>query len=183
MQDVSLLVFDEAHRAVGDYAYVSIAQQFHKQAKYARILSLTASPGTEQEKILEICKNLYIEEVEIRHQDDPDVKPYIQDIDVSWEYVELPSVFTVIKQHLEKCYNEKLHTIKKFGYLNRGHPKRLSEHPHSPLDDLSPSGEWGCSDSRFGAECGLLVSLVTSDMLHSTIVHPRHEIEGELDDE
>lgn len=121
LQDVSLLVFDEAHRAVGDYAYVFIAQQFHKQAKYARILSLTASPGTEQEKILEICKNLYIEEVEIRHQDDPDVKPYIQTIDVSWEYVELPSVFTVIKQHLEKCYNEKLHTIKKFGYLNRGH--------------------------------------------------------------
>ena len=32
LQDVSLLVFDEAHRAVGDYAYVFIAQQFHKQA-------------------------------------------------------------------------------------------------------------------------------------------------------
>ena len=49
-----MLVIDEAHRAVGDYAYVFVAQQYHKKAKYPRILSLTASPGSDIEKIQEV---------------------------------------------------------------------------------------------------------------------------------
>ena len=119
LEDVSLLIFDEAHRATGDYAYVFIAEQFHTYAKYPRILGLTASPGTEKEKILEICKNLFIEELEIRGEEDPDVKPYVQEIAVSWEYVELPEEFLVVKKHLERCYNDKLQLVKKLGYLNR----------------------------------------------------------------
>jgi len=75
LKDVSLIVFDEAHRAIGDYAYVFIAKQYHKKAKYPRILALTASPGSDLEKIQEVTKNLFIEEVEIRTDQDPDVKP------------------------------------------------------------------------------------------------------------
>ena len=45
MEDVSVMVFDEAHRAAGDYSYVFIAKQYQKKAKYPKILALTASPG------------------------------------------------------------------------------------------------------------------------------------------
>lgn len=40
------IVFDEAHRAVGNYDYVNIARYFSN----ARTLGLTASPGYKREK-------------------------------------------------------------------------------------------------------------------------------------
>ena len=32
LEEVSLLVFDESHRAVGDYAYTFVAKQYNKKA-------------------------------------------------------------------------------------------------------------------------------------------------------
>ena len=51
LTDVSLVVFDEGHRAVGDYAYVFLAKEYKKQARHGRVLALTASPGTDEETI------------------------------------------------------------------------------------------------------------------------------------
>ncbi len=42
---VSLLVLDEAHRAVGDYAYCAIARSYKEHATSPHILAMTASPG------------------------------------------------------------------------------------------------------------------------------------------
>lgn len=51
LEDVVLLVFDEAHRAVGNYSYVFIAKEYLKTAKHPLVLGLTASPGSDEEKI------------------------------------------------------------------------------------------------------------------------------------
>ena len=69
LNDVSLVVFDEAHRAVGDYSYVFLAKTYLKQAFDARILGLTASPGTSEDKINEVCRNLFIDSLEARNRD------------------------------------------------------------------------------------------------------------------
>ena len=45
LRDFVLLVFDEAHRCVKDYAYTQIAQWYMKQAENQLIVGLTASPG------------------------------------------------------------------------------------------------------------------------------------------
>ncbi|MBI5388968.1 DEAD/DEAH box helicase [Candidatus Woesearchaeota archaeon] len=119
LEEVSLLGVDEAHRAVGDYAYNFIAKQYDKLAKYPRILALTASPGSDMEKIMEVCKNLYIEEIEIRTENDPDVKPYIQEVDITWIPVELPTSFQSIQKFLKDCFRTKLHEIKKLGFITR----------------------------------------------------------------
>jgi ERCC4-related helicase len=47
-KDFFLIVFDEAHRAVKDYAYTSIAKQYVQHCSYPLILGLTASPGSEK---------------------------------------------------------------------------------------------------------------------------------------
>jgi len=97
LEDISLLIADEAHNAVKDYAYTWISKQYYKKARYPRIIGLTASPGSELEKIQEVCKNLYIEEIEIRTDTDPDVKPYVHEIDIKWVSVTLPQVFSDVK--------------------------------------------------------------------------------------
>ncbi|MBU0666269.1 MAG: DEAD/DEAH box helicase [Nanoarchaeota archaeon] len=118
LEDVSLLVVDEAHRAVKDYAYVFVAKQYYKKAKYPRILGLTASPGSNKETIAEVCKNLFIESIEVRTDTDPDMKPYIQEVDITWISVNFPESFKEIKYFLETCFKTKLSEMKNLGHLN-----------------------------------------------------------------
>ncbi len=112
LEEVSLLGFDEAHRAVGDYSYVWIARQYTKYSKFPRVIGLTASPGSDMEKIKLVCKNLYIDEVEVRTENDPDVRPYVQEIDINWLYVELPKKFKEIHKYLSNCQDSKVSQIK-----------------------------------------------------------------------
>ncbi len=110
LENVPLIIFDECHRSVGDYAYCFIAKKYVESAKNFQILGLTASPGSTEEKINEIKKNLYIDHVEIRTEQDSDVKPYIFKVENEWIKVKLPSEFMDIK----KIITEKLRTIYKW---------------------------------------------------------------------
>ena len=87
LDDVSLIVFDEAHRSVGDYAYVDVATAY-KEVRGGLVLGMTASPGSSAEKILEVCGSLGIAGVEIRTEYDPDVVNYVHDIEVERILVE-----------------------------------------------------------------------------------------------
>ena len=119
LDNVSLLIADEAHNAVKDYSYTWVSKQYRKKSKYPRIIGLTASPGSDLEKIQEVCKNLYIEEIEIRTDKDPDVKPYVHEIDINWVEVELPKVFLEAKNYLQNFLNDRLEKLKKCGILRR----------------------------------------------------------------
>ena len=110
IKKVSLIIFDECHRAIGDYAYCFIAKKYIESAVVPQILGLTASPGSTQDKINEIKENLFINHVEIRTEKDIDVKPYIQDVDNQWIKIKLPNEFIEIKKILE----EKLKNIYKW---------------------------------------------------------------------
>jgi Fanconi anemia group M protein len=118
LRDVSLLCVDECHRATGDYSYVFIAKQYNKQAKNQRILALTASPGSDMEKINEVTTNLHIEQVEIRTETDPDVKPYVQEVEKDYIYVDLPAELQVVHNCLKHSFKSKLTEIKNLGYIN-----------------------------------------------------------------
>ncbi|MBI2102780.1 DEAD/DEAH box helicase [Candidatus Woesearchaeota archaeon] len=116
LEDVSLLVLDEAHHATGEYAYVWVAKQYEKNAKYSRILALTASPGSDLEKIKEVCQNLHIERVEVRTEKDPDVKPYIQHVEMNWIPVNFPIEFQKVQKILLDCKKSKLLEVQNKGY-------------------------------------------------------------------
>lgn len=85
----SLIIFDEAHRATGNYAYTFISREFQK-ARKRLILAMTASPGGTREKLDEIRSNLGIEEVILKSDTDPDVAPYVGGITVNRVVLELP---------------------------------------------------------------------------------------------
>ncbi len=118
LEDVVLMVFDEAHRAVGDYPYVFIAKEYMRTAKNPLILALTASPGGTEEKIREVQQNLFIKNIEIKTPDDPDVKPYVKDIYVQWVGVPLPEQFREIKRLLENAIRIRLRRLKEIGVVS-----------------------------------------------------------------
>ena len=114
---VSLLVIDEAHRAQKDYSYTWIAKQYHKNSQFERIIGLTASPGSDNDTISEIINNLYIKNIEVRSDEDPDVKQYVQEINIDWIKVDFPDELKEIKKFLDDSLKTKLISLSELGFL------------------------------------------------------------------
>jgi Fanconi anemia group M protein len=117
LNDFSLLIFDEAHRAVKDYAYTAIARKYVDQSEHPVILAMTASPGSDTRRIQDICDNLFIEHLEYRTEEDADVKPYVNPIDVNWQWVNLTSEHNYIRSILRNMLDDKLRWLIQRGYL------------------------------------------------------------------
>lgn len=106
LKEVCLLIEDEAHRCIKNYDYKYIAQEYLTQSLHPRILGLTASPGSEKSKIKDICKNLSIEEVELRGRESSDVKEYLQELEIEKIMLDLPVEFEEMRQVLLKLFGE-----------------------------------------------------------------------------
>jgi len=112
LKNVCLLIEDEAHRCIKSYDYNYVSQEYQKQSSHPRILGLTASPGNDVSRIKEICKNLSIEEVELRTRDSYDVKKYLQELEFEKKIVELPEEFQELKRALTKLLNEYIEELR-----------------------------------------------------------------------
>ena len=121
LSEFSLLVFDEAHRAVKDYAYTSIARYYVQQSSHPVILAMTASPGSEKSRMEEVSNNLYIEQIEYRNEEDGDVKPYINPIDVTWKWFTIPQEYKYISSTLRVMLEDKLQFLIERGLLRKKH--------------------------------------------------------------
>ena len=106
LNEVCLLVEDEAHRCINNYDYRYVAQIYKEQAKNPRILGMTASPGSETKKIKEICNNLFIEAVELRTRESSDVKTYLKELKFEKAMVDLPEEFIKIRSTLSRLFEE-----------------------------------------------------------------------------
>ncbi|MGI0066988.1 MAG: DEAD/DEAH box helicase [Thermoplasmata archaeon] len=115
---VDLLIFDEAHHAVGKYAYVAIAQRFlAERHSGAHLLGLTASPGGKDERIEEVLGVFGLPRVEARSREDDGVREYVQPVDLELRWVELPPEVRAIRDRLEEAAHEFARRLQKIGYL------------------------------------------------------------------
>jgi len=105
LKDVCLLIEDEAHRCIKNYDYTAVAKAYRNQSSHQRVLGLTASPGSDPEKIKEICRHLSVEEVELRTRESPDVKENLQELEFEKISVNLPPEFLEIKEILKKLHD------------------------------------------------------------------------------
>ncbi len=112
LKEVSLLIIDEAHRCLKNYDYNFIAQKYKQQSENRLVLGLTASPGSEKDKVQQICKNLDIENVEIRTRESEDVKPYLQEREYHKIEVPFPDEFNEIRILLKRIYDSKIEQLK-----------------------------------------------------------------------
>ncbi|MGY5144304.1 MAG: DEAD/DEAH box helicase [Candidatus Nitrosopumilus sp. bin_32a] len=109
----TLVIFDEVHRTVGDYAYSGIAQRFENSS--ARLIGMTATLPSEKEKATEILTKLRISSVAERTEDSPDVKPYTQETNTEWIHVELPPELKSIQKLLKLALDERYDVLRKNG--------------------------------------------------------------------
>jgi Fanconi anemia group M protein len=119
LENYGLLIFDECHRAVKEYAYTDIAKFYVSQARYPLILGMTASPGSDLNRVLDVCRNLYIERVEYRSDEDPDVKPYIQPIEIEWKRVNLPREYVERRFQIRAMLDRRVRWLCDKGIIKR----------------------------------------------------------------
>jgi len=116
LDDVTLLIVDECHRAVGNYAYVFIARRYLSSARKPLILAMTASPGGKIEKVDEVIENLGIEVVETRSEHDSDVIPYIHEREIEIIDVRLPEELSRAVDDLNRLLDNRLKMLKNLGF-------------------------------------------------------------------
>lgn len=112
IEDVSLLIEDEAHRCLKNYSYTSVAKSYLQTAKNPRLLGLTAWPGSDASIIKDIVKNLGVEAVEIRTRESIDVKPYLQKLDHEVIRVDLTKEMQEIRVLLQELCKKKVEELK-----------------------------------------------------------------------
>ena len=64
-RDLKLLIVDEAHRALGDYAYCKAVRELVSAGAQTRIVALSATPGSDIQSVKKIIQNLCISHIEL----------------------------------------------------------------------------------------------------------------------
>ncbi|HJJ88166.1 MAG TPA: DEAD/DEAH box helicase, partial [Methanocorpusculum sp.] len=116
LEDVSLLIVDECHRTVGNYAYVFIGRRYNETASSPLVLGMTASPGSDPEHVAEICEHLSITSVESRVETDADVRPYVHERDLEYMTLELPEDLWLAVSVLNSLLDDRLTKLGDMGY-------------------------------------------------------------------
>jgi len=120
----NLLIFDEAHRTIGDYAYSGIAERF--QNSDVRILGMTATLPSEKDKATEILNILKIISIAQRNEESPDVMPYVQQTNTQWITVDLPPEMKEIQVYIKAALESRYQDLRRAG-LNLSDSKSLSQ--------------------------------------------------------
>jgi len=117
LEEFALLVFDECHRSRSRYAYTRLAEEYIRRCPYPLILALTASPGSEEDKVVEVIKNLWIEQVVWMSEEDEEVSKYIPGIKVGWVRVKLPAEYEMIRDEIKRMIESVIARLRESGLL------------------------------------------------------------------
>jgi Fanconi anemia group M protein len=117
LEEFALLIFDECHRSRSRYAYTRLAEEYIRRCPYPLILALTASPGSEEDKVVEVVRNLWIEQVVWMSEDDEEVSKYIPGIRVGWVRVKLPAEYEQIRNEIKGMIESVIAKLRDSGLL------------------------------------------------------------------
>ncbi|MCI4337893.1 MAG: DEAD/DEAH box helicase [Thermoplasmata archaeon] len=125
--EVDLLIFDEAHRAVGKYSYVDVARFYREQRPAeGRVLALTASPGAQIERIESVIATLGTRRVESRSRTDEGVREFVQPVQLEERRVRLPPISKAIQARLVEATHREGVKLQRMGYLRKKPLRSLS---------------------------------------------------------
>jgi len=115
LRDVSCIIFDEAHRAVGNYAYVYIAERYQRERDDRLVLGITASPGSSLERIEDVCSNIGAARVETKTEADPDVSPFVHEKEIEVVKVTVPADILRLRSLLEEVLEDRGEALNHLG--------------------------------------------------------------------
>lgn len=127
LEECPLIVFDEAHRTVGNYPYVDIAETYFDTAEKPQVLGLTASPGEDFDRLVEIAMNLKLERVSVRTDRSEDVEPYLGSMNIRKATLKKPELVVGMENLVDKMLRNFLEKITNYSNKSKNlTPDKLS---------------------------------------------------------
>ena len=117
LEDVALLIFDEAHHATGNHPYAQVGDLFLNANPEGYTLGATASPGTTKASILEVAKRLGIDRLDISKRDEAMLKPYAVELQNDIVPVELPETLKSLIYPLQEYQATEVETLQRMGFM------------------------------------------------------------------
>jgi Fanconi anemia group M protein len=122
LDDVALLIVDEAHRATGNHAMAQVGDLFAEQQPNGLVIAATASPGHIEAEINEVCERLRIVNIHARPKGDALLAPYATGLEVNDVLVEVPDELRILAKPLEIWLNRIVERLRRLGFYTRqGH--------------------------------------------------------------
>ena len=90
LSDCCLLIIDEAHHSTGERAEAQVADLYLELANEPLILGMTASPGSNTEKVQEICNRLRVGRIHLRTSEDNMLSEHLANLDIEELKVRVP---------------------------------------------------------------------------------------------
>ena len=90
LSDCCLLIIDEAHHSTGERAEAQVADLYLELANEPLILGMTASPGSNTEKVQEICNRLQVGRIHLRTSEDNMLSEHLANLDIEELKVRVP---------------------------------------------------------------------------------------------
>ncbi len=112
LNEVCHLTFDECHRATGDYAYTYIGERYHGNAVHPLVTGLSASPGSSRDKILDVCKNIGVTNIEVVTEEDELLADYLPETKIDYEWIDIPEDIIDAKDLIQEAYKDCLLKLK-----------------------------------------------------------------------
>ncbi|MDA1131337.1 MAG: helicase-related protein [archaeon] len=117
LNDLGLLIFDEAHHATGNHAYSQVGQLMYKANPKCSVIGATASPGSTESGIREVAKNLNIKTYSVSKKENSLLQPYKVNMKITPHYLELGDELNNIILPLEVHQNSEAEQLRKMGFL------------------------------------------------------------------
>ena len=95
-----MIIVDEAHRTTGNYAYCKIIQFLETSGSGFRIVALSATPVSKIENLQTIVDSLRVVKLEVRDEDDAEVKKYTSDKNIIEVIVEKEDGIQKMEQYM-----------------------------------------------------------------------------------
>ncbi|KAF8973413.1 hypothetical protein BGZ46_009919 [Entomortierella lignicola] len=125
-EDIVCLVVDEAHRAVGRYAYSEVIRLLEPINQDIRIMALTATPGGDIKTVQKVVQNLKIAKIEMRTEDSMDLQRYIFKRTVQEMVIPCGREVGDIRDKFVKMIRPMLDRLCKLNVLRTADPAQLS---------------------------------------------------------
>ena len=117
LDEVSLIIFDEAHHATGNHAYAQVGDLYMSHNSNGFTLAATASPGSSKGAILEVAKRLGIDRLDVSIKDEALLKPYAVTLHNDIIYVDLPESLKTLIYPLQEHQSREVESIQRMGFM------------------------------------------------------------------
>ena len=122
LDDVAVLIVDEAHRATGNHAMAQVGDLFAEQQPDGLVIAATASPGHIESEINEVCERLQIVNIHARPSGDSLLEPYATGLEVNDVVVEVPDELRLLAEPLKIWLERIVDRLRRLGFYTRqGH--------------------------------------------------------------